>query len=173
MRKKPIDDIIQEEEDTQHGKYLTFYLGKDCFGIAIEFITEIVGIQPITQVPGVPGYLKGIINLRGSIIPVMDVRIRFGKEPIAYDDRTCIVVSQVGDTDIGLIVDRVAEVVSIADEQISAPPEFNKSGSRFINGIARFGSEVKLLLDSDRIISDEEISAVLGDQGEGQNSEVK
>ena len=104
------------EEDTQHGRYLTFNLGTESFGIEIKYITEIIGMQPITALPGLPAYIRGIINLRGEIIPVMDIRLRFGKEEIAYNDRTCIIVAKFEDVDIGLIVDSVSEVLTIPDE---------------------------------------------------------
>lgn len=110
--------LIVKEEDTQSGKYLTFPLGNEVFGIEIKYITEIIGIQTITIVPEVPKYVKGIINLRGKIIPVVDVRLKFNKEEAEYNDRTCIIVIDIKDITIGLIVDCVSEVVDITDENI-------------------------------------------------------
>src|SRR5690554_6663806 len=109
-------DFEEILEDTLHGKYLTFAIGNEAYGIEIRFVTEIIGLQPITEVPEVPKYVKGIINLRGKIIPVIDVRLKFRKEPIPYDDRTCIVVIALDTLVVGLIVDNVAEVVSIGDD---------------------------------------------------------
>lgn len=144
-----------EEEDTQRGKYLTFPLGKEIFGIEIRFVTEIIGIQSITYVPEVPAYVKGIINLRGKIIPVIDIRLKFKKDTIPYDDRTCIIVIDLKDTSIGLIVDCVSEVIDISDENIVAPPSY-KTGfqNKFIKGIGKVGNDIKLLLDCEKIVSD-------------------
>ncbi|MRN54028.1 chemotaxis protein CheW [Paenibacillus monticola] len=141
-------DIQDElEEDTQKGKFLTFTMGEDCYGIEINHVREIIGIQPITQVPDQPEYLRGIINLRGKIIPVMDIRLRFGKTFRDYNDRTCIIVVDIENISLGLIVDGVSEVLSIPDTEIVAPPEMNKGGNNFIKGIGKVGAEVKLLLD--------------------------
>lgn len=95
------------EEDTLKGRYLIFTLDKETYGVEIKYVTEIIGIQTITEIPELPEYVKGIINLRGKIIPVMDVRLRFKKEPKEYNDRTCIIVLDIRDLTIGLIVDRV------------------------------------------------------------------
>lgn len=125
-----MDEILEEtlavEEDTQKGKFLTFLLGKEVYAIEIKFVIEIIGIQPITELPESPAYVKGIINLRGKIIPVMDVRLRFKKKPVEYNDRTCIIVVEVQDISVGLIVDNVSEVLSITDEDIVPPPDMNK-----------------------------------------------
>ena len=149
------------EEDTQHGRFLTFSMGKEVFGIEIKYVTEIIGMQAITEVPEVPGYVKGIINLRGKIIPVIDVRLKFKKEPMEYNDRTCIIVIDINDVSVGLIVDNVAEVLTIADEDI-APPPSNKTGfeNRYVKGIGKSGGEVKLLLDCDKLLAQEEIKVL-------------
>jgi len=102
-----------EDEDTLRGKYLIFSMGDEFFGMEIRYITEIIGIQPITEVPEMPEYVKGVTNLRGKIIPVMDARLRFKKALREYDDRTCIIVVETGDVSIGLIVDSVAEVLTL------------------------------------------------------------
>ncbi len=151
------DNLEFENEDTQKGRFLTFTLGKEDYGIEIKYVTEIIGIQPITQVPELPDYLKGIINLRGKIIPVMDVRLRFRKEPLNYTDRTCIIVIDINDTSIGLIVDTVSEVASIDDEDIMPPPN-SKTGfnNKYVKGIGKLGNEVKLLLDCGKILSEDE-----------------
>jgi len=151
------------EEDTQHGRFLTFSMGKETFGIEIKYVTEIIGMQAITEVPEVPEYVKGIINLRGKIIPVIDVRLKFRKEPMEYNDRTCIIVIDISDVSVGLIVDNVAEVLTIADEDI-APPPSSKTGfeNRYVKGIGKSGGEVKLLLDCGKLLANDEIKA-LGD----------
>ncbi|MEX2415021.1 MAG: chemotaxis protein CheW [Paenibacillaceae bacterium] len=149
------------EEDTLKGKFLTFPLGTEDYGIEIKFVTEIVGIQAITPIPGIPEYIKGIINLRGKIIPVMDVRLRFKKEPKAYNDRTCIVVIDIKEVTIGLIVDSVSEVISISDENIISPPQVNKNfHNKFIESIAKIGNEVKLILDCDKLLNEEDLAEI-------------
>lgn len=151
-----IDETIQMEEDTQKDKYLTFSIGNEDYGIEIKYVTEIIGIQVITEIPELPGYVKGIINLRGKIIPVMDVRLRFKKEPLAYNDRTCVIVVDIRDISIGLIVDSVSEVLSISEQDIVPPPELNKYSNRFIKGIGKDENDVKLLLNCDKLLNDED-----------------
>jgi len=156
-----IDEIIETSEDTQKGKFLTFSVGKEAYGIEIKFVTEIIGIQEITEVPELPDYVKGIINLRGKIIPVIDVRLRFRKEPKQYNDRTCIVVINIKETSVGLIVDNVAEVINIDGNNIVAPPQI-KAGfhNRYVRGIGKVGNEVKLLLDCDKLLNDDELDKI-------------
>ena len=150
-------DNLDLMEDTQKGKFLTFCMGNEFYGIEIKYVTEIIGVQPITEIPEMPEYIKGIINLRGKIIPVMDVRLRFRKPFREYNDRTCIVVIDIREVSIGLIVDSVSEVIAIPDEEIVAPPNLAKEGNRYIKGIGKVGSDVKLLLDSDKLLNDVEI----------------
>ncbi|KGK88692.1 chemotaxis protein CheW [Desulfosporosinus sp. HMP52] len=158
-------DIVEQEaldmvEDTQKGKFLTFCMGNEYYGIEIKYVTEIIGLQPITEIPEMPEYIKGIINLRGKIIPVMDVRLRFKKPYRAYNDRTCIVVIEIRAVSIGLIVDSVSEVIAISDEEIVTPPNVAREGNRYIKGIGKVGSDVKLLLDSDRLLNETELETV-------------
>lgn len=150
-------DILDQIEDTQKGKFLTFSLGQEFYGIEIKFVTEIIGLQPITEIPEMPGYIKGIINLRGKIIPVMDVRLRFQKTFREYNDRTCIIVIDIRDISIGLIVDSVSEVMSISDEDILPPPNVGDGGGKYIKGIGKVGSDVKLILDSVKLLNDAEV----------------
>lgn len=151
-------ETIEDEEDTQRGRYLTFSLDSEVYGIEIRYVIEIIGIQPITQVPEVPLYVKGIINLRGKIIPVIDMRIKFKKEPLKYNDRTCIIVVDIQNMTVGLIVDNVSEVLTIEDENIVPPPDY-KTGfrNRYIKGIGKAGDDVKLLLDCNKLLKDDEI----------------
>lgn len=151
-----VNDTLNLEEDTQKEKYLIFVLDNESYGISINNIIEIIGIQPITLVPELPDYIKGIINLRGKIIPVMDVRLRFKKEFREYNDRTCIIVIDIEGLGIGLIVDRVSEVLVIQEQDIVPPPNLNKITNRFIRGIGKTGKEVKLILDCDKLINDED-----------------
>lgn len=117
-----MDRMMETDEDTLKGKFLTFFVGREEYAIEIKYVTEIIGgIQTITEVPEVPDYIRGIINLRGKIIPVMDVNMRFKKEPKPYGDRTCITVIDIDELSVGLIVDDVAEVLSIPEENIDDP----------------------------------------------------
>jgi purine-binding chemotaxis protein CheW len=149
------------EEDTQHGRYLTFELGSEAFGLEISHVTEIVGMQPITPIPESQAYVKGVINLRGKIIPVIDVRLRFGRECAEYDDRTCIIVVDILGTSVGLIVDCVAEVITIDDANIVPPPDYRSGvNTRYIKAIGKVGCDVKLLLDCEKLFRDEELAAL-------------
>ena len=145
---KEISESDRMDEDKIYGKYLTFNLDKEVFGMEVEFVTEIIEMQEITEVPETPTYVIGIINLRGKIIPVIDVRLKFKKEKVPYDDRTCIIVIDINDMQVGLIVDNVSEVVDIADTEISEPPG-NKTGfdNNYIKKIGRSGNDVILILD--------------------------
>ncbi|MHB8129296.1 MAG: chemotaxis protein CheW [Mobilitalea sp.] len=153
-----LDDTLEQEEDTQKDRYLTFVLGNECYGIEIKFVTEIIGIQAITEIPELPEYVKGIINLRGKIIPVIDVRVRFKKDTKEYNDRTCVVVVDIRDLSIGLIVDSVAEVLTILEQDIVEPPQLNKGvNNRYIKKIGKVGTAVKLLLDCEKLLSENEM----------------
>ena len=158
MAQADVQNLLEQEEDTQKGRFLIFTMGNEMYGIEIRFVTEIIGIQTITEVPELPQYIRGIINLRGKIIPVMDVRLKFKKPFRDYNDRTCIIVVDINDISIGLIVDRVLEVLSIQDDSIVSPPEVNKGlGNRYIKGIGKVGNEVKLLLDCEKLITEGEL----------------
>lgn len=156
-----MEDMLVQEEDTQKGKYLIFFIGNEEYGIEIKYVTEIIGIQSITPIPELPQYVKGVINLRGKIIPVMDVRLRFRKEERKYDERTCIIVIEIRDISIGLVIDRVSEVVDIADNEIAPPPKIGSGFShKYIQGIGKLENSVKLLLDCDKLLNDEEIETI-------------
>ncbi|NLN66533.1 MAG: purine-binding chemotaxis protein CheW [Clostridiaceae bacterium] len=155
------ENVMEMEEDTQKGRFLTFSLGKENYGIEIKYVTEIIGIQAITEIPELPEYVKGIINLRGKIIPVMDVRLRFKKEPRAYNDRTCVIVIDIQDVSIGLIVDSVAEVLTIPDEGIVEPPKINRGfNNRYIKNIGKVGNDVMLLLDCEKLLTEDELEVI-------------
>lgn len=145
------------EEDTMENKFLTFHLGQEDYGFEIRHVTEIIGVQKITDVPDMPAYIKGVINLRGKVIPVMDVRARFKLPARAYDERTCIIVVQYNGTAVGLVVDEVSEVASIARDQIEPPPRTSRGkSSRFFSGMGKMGEEVTILLDVERLLYDED-----------------
>lgn len=156
-----MDKIITEEvqnyveEDTTKNKYLSFLVGKEEFGIEISCVKEIINMVSITQVPSTPKYVKGIINLRGDIIPVIDVRIRFRMEERPYDDLTCIIVIERQGENIGLIVDGVNEVKYINDKNIASPPSARLSYSnQFVKNLGRSEDKVVLLLEIDRLLYD-------------------
>ncbi len=151
------------ENEVKQEKYVTFKSGNEYFGLKIECVNEIIMMQEIAQIPESEEYIKGLINLRGKIIPVMDVRIRFKQEPLEYNDRTCIIVINVKGTVVGLIVEKISEVVEIADTDIMEPPTIGKEENRvnrYVYGIGKVGEGVKLLLDPDKLIRDEDISVM-------------
>ena len=159
-----LEKIVDEfEEDTQKGKFLTFSLGDEYYGIDIVYVTEIVGIQPVTVVPELPDFIKGIINLRGKIIPVMDIRLKFRKEAKAYNDRTCIIVIDVHELSIGLIVDAVSEVLNIDDENIVPPPSMVNTGRKYIKSIGKKEDHVTLILDCEKLLNEQEVDELKGD----------
>ena len=152
-----------DERDTQKGKYVTFKSGNEYFGLKIQYVNEIIVFQEITKIPESEDYIKGLINLRGKIIPVIDVRLRFKQEPFEYTDRTCIIVVNVKNIVVGLIVEKIAEVVEIQDENIIPSPSVgkaDKSQNKYVYAIGKVGDKVKLLLDPDRLLNDEEINAL-------------
>lgn len=155
-------DILNNEEqvveDTQYGRFLTFTLDENVYGLSIKYVTEIIGIQSITPVPETPDFLKGIINLRGKVIPLVDVRLKFGKQEIPYNERTCIIVVEVENLLVGLIVDMVDDVLTITDDKI-APPPVGTGGydNKYIEGIGQTDGTVILLLDAEQILKSDEI----------------
>lgn len=149
------------EEDTMQGRFITFAVDRETYGIAIRYVTEIVGIQPISSLPEVPDHIKGVINLRGKIIPVVDMRLKFKKEPEEYNDRTCIIVIDTQEISAGLIVDEVSEVITIDDKDISPPPSSGSGAAcRYLAGIGKVGNEVKLLLNCETLFSCEEAQII-------------
>jgi len=155
-------NMEEMEEDTQKGKFLTFSLGAEFYGIDIMYVTEIVGIQSITVVPELPDFIKGIINLRGKIIPVMDARLKFKKEPKDYNDRTCIIVVDVLELSIGIIVDAVSEVLNISDENIVPPPNLNTGGRKYIKSVGKSDDNITLILDCEKLLDESEMDDLKG-----------
>lgn len=154
---KDRDRDMEMEEDTQSNKYLTFVVGNENYGIPIYYVTEIIGIQAITAVPELPHYVRGIINLRGKIISVMDVRLRFKKEEREYNDRTCIIVINIEDLSIGLIVDSVSEVINIPERDMEEPPHINREyNNRYVQYIGKVGNDIKLILNCNKLIDEED-----------------
>lgn len=161
----------EENEDTQKDKFLTFHIAKEDYGIEIRHVTEIIGIQRITQIPSMPVFIKGVINLRGKVIPVMDIRSRFGLEEREYDDRTCIIVVNINNTSVGLVVDTVNEVADIPENDIEPAPNIQKDrNSDFIHGLGKVGNDVKILLNVNELLFDEELESI---ESEAQSQSSK
>jgi purine-binding chemotaxis protein CheW len=143
------------------GKYLTFSLAGEEYGLEILKVREIIGIMDITAMPQMPPEVKGVINLRGKVIPVIDLRLKFGMEPAEYTEQTCIVVVDVG-TLVGVIVDTVQEVLDIDEQQIDPPPPLGASvDTSFILGMGKVKEDVKILLDIDKVLDGREMAGVL------------
>jgi purine-binding chemotaxis protein CheW len=156
-------DSDVEVIDQQAGKYLTFTLAEEAYGMGILKIKEIIGMIPITSVPQTPEFVKGVINLRGKVIPVVDLRSRFGMEEIDYTERTCIIVVEIqgesGMVMIGVVVDSVSEVLNIKGEEIETTPAFGaRLNTEYILGMAKMEGGVKILLDIDRALGSQEIA---------------
>lgn len=142
-----------ENEDTQKDKYLTFHLAGEDYGIEIRYVIEIIGIQSITEVPDMPAFIRGVINLRGKVIPVMDVRARFGLPDRDYDDRTCIIVVNIDGTEVGLVVDEVSEVADIPEANVEPAPRTSKNRENsYIQGMGKINKAVKILLDVHKLL---------------------
>lgn len=152
------DNVTGVEEDTLKDKYLTFSIAREVYGIELKYVIEIVGIQTITEIPELPDYIKGIVNLRGRIIPVVDARLRFKKEPKDYNDRTCIIVIDIKGVSLGLIVDTVLEVIAIPERDVVEPPKIGKDVNNIcIKKIGKVGNDIKLLIDCERLLSEDEL----------------
>jgi len=145
-KKMIIEDMVEEE------KYLLFAIGNDVYGLDIRYVEDIIGVQNITVVPKQPNYIRGVINLRGQIMPVIDIRIRFNRSERAYDDRTCIVVINVSDAAVGVVVDRVLEVVNIPE--ITVPPSFSDTNENFMTGVGNYNDGVVLLVDCEALLEE-------------------
>jgi purine-binding chemotaxis protein CheW len=159
-----MDQAVKAMADRE-GKYLTFTLASEEYGIGILKIREIIGMMPITTVPQTPGFVKGVINLRGKVIPVIDLRLRFGMDAIDYTERTCIIVVEIegsaGTVQIGIVVDAVSEVLNVNAEDVEETPTFGaKLNTDYILGMAKMEGGVKILLDIDKVLSSEEITTL-------------
>lgn len=152
----------QKVNEDMDNKYLTFFLAREIYGVEIAYVTEIIGIQKITNIPEMPDYIKGVINLRGKVIPVMDVRTRFHMEQREYDERTCIIVVDISGTTVGLVVDEVSEVADIPEDQVEPPPMGRQGkGNAFIKGMGKSGDSVKILLNIESLIKEEDLETVM------------
>lgn len=145
--------VLENQDNDLSGRYLTFYIGDSTYGIELLHVIEIVKVQPITVIPNVPDYIKGVINLRGKIVPVIDVRLKFGQEELAYQEKTCIIVVEVQEMQMGLIVDSVSDVLTIEPDQLALPPEngsYSSNGNKFLSNLSRVGNRVVLIMDCNK-----------------------
>ena len=165
MSKTTAPAIASQAANKNVGKYLTVVLDNEAYGIAVLKVREIIRLQKITSVPQMPDFVKGVINLRGRVIPVIDLRFKFGLKS-EYADRTCIVVVQVKLPNeqlvqMGLIVDSVEEVVNLPAEEIEPTPEFGTTvDTSYLLGMAKVKGQVKTLLDIDRVVAPETVQAI-------------
>ncbi len=148
--------------DPRAGKYLTFQLASEEFGICVLKVREIMGLQEITAVPQTPAHIKGVINLRGKVVPVIDLRLKFGLANAEYSQRTCIIVTQIqGESThvlMGIIVDGVSEVLNLAPAEIEDTPDFGEEvAGQYLLGMAKVKGKVKILLDIDKVLSAQEL----------------
>jgi purine-binding chemotaxis protein CheW len=158
----PADNSAPSATDHRAGKYLVFQLGREEFGIRVLKVREIIGIQDITAVPQTPAHVKGVINLRGKVIPVVDLRLKFGLPEIEYTQRTCIIVVQVqrdaSSMLMGIVVDGVAEVLNLAAGDIENTPDFGQGvATPYLLGMAKIKGRVKILLEIDQVLSSQEL----------------
>jgi purine-binding chemotaxis protein CheW len=148
--------------ETRAGKYLSFHLNGEEFGIQVHKVREIMGVQEITAVPQTPAHVKGVINLRGKVIPVVDLRLKFGMPAAEYTHRTCIVVVQVAGTRgpvlMGVVVDSVSEVMQATASDIEDAPCFGQEAIPYVLGLAKIKGKVKILLDIDHVMSERELA---------------
>jgi len=159
-----INQAVQDAEDRE-GKYLTFSLDNEEYGIGILKIKEIIGMMPITPVPQTPAHVKGVINLRGKVIPVVDLRLKFGMDAMDYTERTSIIVVEIASTpgtvQIGIVVDSVSEVLTIKGDEIEDTPTFDSTfNNDYILGMAKMDGGVKILLDIDSVLSRQEVEHI-------------
>lgn len=155
MQENEFDD--DDFEDTQKDKYLLFSTNNEDYGIDIKFIREIVGMHKIIQVPNTENYIKGVINLRGKIIPVIDIRLRFNLEFKEYNERTCIIIIDLNNKLFGLIVDTVLEVLIIPENNLEDAPENRASKNKYIKNLGKVGDNVKIILSVENILNNKDL----------------
>ena len=162
MSQVDLDSFNYEiEEYALKNRYLSFLLGKESYGIEIRHVTEIIVMQEITNVPDLPESIIGVVNLRGNVISVMDMRKRFHLESRDHDDRTCIIVVDIKDLAVGLVVDTVNEVLNIPEDQVDPAPKTHSGiKSNYIMGMGKVGKQVKILLDIEKILLEGELEEI-------------
>ncbi len=171
MTERTIDLQITSEDNIEN-MYLTFQVAAETYAVNIGCVTEIVGMQHISGIPDVPDYIKGAMNLRGKVIPVMDQRLRFGLPARDYDDRTTIIVLDLEGVPTGLVVDQVTDVLTIPKDNIDPPPHWLGKGERsIIQGLGKLNNQVSIILDVPQLVYDKQIRQNLSQIGIGQANE--
>lgn len=163
LEEQRIDSAQAERALTTKGmsKYLTFVLDRETYGLEIEGVREIIGLMEITNVPRMPAFVRGVINLRGRVVPVVDLRVKFGMRESMDTSETCIIVVDLGPTHMGVVVDKVSEVLNIADDDIEPTPSFGVDiDTSFILGIGKTKGKVVILLDTCRVLTGDETAAI-------------
>lgn len=152
--------LLEADDEAAENKFLMCKLGKEVYGIDITYVTDIIELQKITEVPDMPKYVRGVINLRGQVIPVIDLRLRFRMESREYDDRTVITVVQIRNNAIGFIIDTATEVQDIPQKDIEPAPSFhgNEEKKKYVAGLGKVGENVTILLDVDKLVDEGELS---------------
>jgi purine-binding chemotaxis protein CheW len=152
---------IEKEEVSKRHRYLSFFVEDEQYGIEISHINEIIAMMKITHVPRTPAFVEGVINLRGSIIPIVDIRGKFGLQRIEHDMNTAIIINEVGDVNIGFIVDRVEDVLTFDEKDLREPPKFGSHiDTSYIQSVAEAGSSVILILDMEKVFEDDELTQI-------------
>lgn len=149
----PDNTMRTEANDDLVGRFLSFNIGDTLYGIELLYVKEIIKMELLTAVPSLPEYIKGIINLRGKVVPVIDVRLKLNQQPRPYDEKTCIIITLIEEMQVGLIVDSVAEVLSSGDTEKILPPEMSATGENYISSIMHLDSKVVLCLDCEKFFS--------------------
>ena len=160
-----VNTVVQDASLQKEGKYLTFALANEEYGLEILKVREIIGYMEITNVPQTPMYVKGVINLRGQVIPVVDLRLKFGMEEAEVTEQTCIIVVEIAQGErtfqTGIVVDHVQEVLDIKENQIEDAPQFGSTvDTDFISGMGKIGEDVKILLDIDKVLGGEDLAGL-------------
>ena len=158
-----VNEVVQNTSLQKEGKYLTFALANEEYGLEILKVREIIGYMEITNVPQTPMFVKGVINLRGQVIPVVDLRLKFGMEEAEITEQSCIIVVEITQGErafqTGIVVDHVQEVLDIKEEQIEDAPQFGSTvDTDFVSGMGKIGDDVKILLDIDKVLGGEDFS---------------
>jgi len=160
--------------ESRAGKYLTFFLDHEEYGVEILKVQEIIGRMPITSVPKTPRYVRGIINLRGKIHPIIDLKVKFGMQPTEITDETCIIVIKTSTIMMGILVDKVSEVANIAGGEIEDTPSFGAGiDTDYLLGVGKTGGRVRLLLDIEKVITAKEVIQLKKAAGSAENQDVE
>ena len=157
-----VEGEVDQDIEVIENQFLTFKINSEQYGVGIAFVMEIIEMIKVTPIPEMPDFIKGVINLRGKVIPVMDIRARFSMEEREYDDRTCIIVVKLEELEIGIIVDTVSEVVNIPKGQIEPAPQISKENEKkFVMGMGKIGDDVTILLDLDKMLFEKDVEKLI------------